>query len=416
MKLRKLLLSSLAVGAILIATGCGGSGSDAKTIRILSLKPEIDAQFQAYAKAYSEKNGVKVEVETCGGDNCKYADKLDSLITAGNMPDIIVFEGNDGYTKYKDRLVDLSDQAWVKDTDLAFKSEGKVYGFPSAVEGYGLTYNKDILDKAGIDPATLTSRAAYEKAFATLEAKKSELGIVAPLSMAAGTDMRWVTGLHAFNSYLSAELKYDDKSIVDKLNAGSVDDARMTEYANMIELYFKYSDKTVLTKAGNVYDENVKLFTDQKVAFLHQGNWVDGNVTDAGLKNVGIAPSAYGKANTVFISAPSYFGVNKDSKSLDTAKKFLTDIQATPEGNKFMYTDAKAISPFKSVKVEPTTPLAKSIYTQLQTGTQEAWNQYQMPADFGMTKLGPIHELYAKGDIDKAKFVEQLKAEIAKLK
>ena len=45
---------------------------------------------------------------------------------------------------------------------------------PVAVEGYGLAYNKDILDAVGVDPTTLTTLSAYKDAFEKIDAKKDE--------------------------------------------------------------------------------------------------------------------------------------------------------------------------------------------------------------------------------------------------
>lgn len=60
----------------------------------------------------------------------------------------------------------LSEEPWSAQTDFAFKSEdGKTIGFPYAVEGYGITYNADILKKAEIDPNTLTNYDAHKDAF-----------------------------------------------------------------------------------------------------------------------------------------------------------------------------------------------------------------------------------------------------------
>jgi len=38
-----------------------------------------------------------------------------------------------------------------------------------------------------------------------------------------------------------------------------------------------------------------------------------------------------------------------------------------------------------------------------------------MPLGFGMDELGPIYELYTRGDIDKAEFVTRLKERIESL-
>ncbi|MBN2874180.1 MAG: extracellular solute-binding protein, partial [Spirochaetales bacterium] len=190
------------------------SGKEA-TVNMFQLKVEIKDALDAYAAAYTAAvPGVTVKVETLGGGG-DYGGAMKAKAQGGQMPDIFMIEGNGGYEVWKDYIADLSDQPWVKDTDLAFKKDGKVLGFPVAIEGYGLAYNADILAKAGIDPASLTTRDAYEKAFKTLEAKKAELGISAPVAMAASVagGMWWVAGQHNLACYWGGGLAFDDTSV-----------------------------------------------------------------------------------------------------------------------------------------------------------------------------------------------------------
>ena len=105
---------------------------------------------------------------------------------------------------------------------------------------------------------------------------KSALGLKSVVSMAAAIDMGWVTAHHNFNSLLSNGLPYGDHSVVNDLLAGKVDAKRLSEYADWVELLFKYADKAVLT-TGN-YDAQVGAFASGQAAFLHQGNWVDPNM------------------------------------------------------------------------------------------------------------------------------------------
>ena len=111
---------------------------------------------------------------------------------------------------------DLSNEPWVQDTDVAYTSpEGKVVAFPYTVEGYGLTYNKDLLDKAGIDPAKLTNFNAYKDAFEKLDSMKDELGIVAVTSMAAEAGQSVVCSkpqlwFLSFNRCENGDTKYID--------------------------------------------------------------------------------------------------------------------------------------------------------------------------------------------------------------
>jgi len=176
--MRKIVTRFVTVGAIaailLGGVSCAKKEEKPKevTVNMFQLKVEIKDALDAYAAKYSAAHpGTTVKVETLGGGG-DYGGALKAKSQAGQMPDIFMIEGRGGYEIWKDYMADLSDQPWVSDTDLAFKVDGKVYGFPVAIEGYGLAYNADILAKAGIDPATLTTRAAYEKAFRILDSKK----------------------------------------------------------------------------------------------------------------------------------------------------------------------------------------------------------------------------------------------------
>ncbi len=415
MNFKKVLLAFASLFLVVGLTACGDKEEATDTITILALKPEMDEAFQAYAKAYSEANDVTVEVTTCGGDACTYAEEMDKLVAQGKTPDIFVLEGKGGFDTYSAIALDLSGESWVSDTDYGFEVDGKTYGFPMTVEGFGLTYNKDILDKAGVDPATLTSYDGYKEAFKVLNDKKDELGINAPVSMAVGSDMTWVSGLHQFNSYLSAGLEPGDESVLNDVLAGKVDEERLDDYAMWTELLYANADQNLLLQSGDAYADNVKLFTDGKTAFLHQGNWVDGDIVAAGMENVGIAPTGMGEENTVFVDAASFMLVNKDG-NVDLAKKFLNDLHSTTEGEEFLYVDAALISPFPSTEVEATTPLAVSVSEYIKTGETAPWNQNTMPDGFGMQNLGPIHELYARGEITLDEFKAQITAQIESLK
>lgn len=415
MNFKKVILALSALFLVVGLAACGSDDKDTKTLTILALKPEMDEALQAYAKAYGEANDVTVEVTTCGGSSCSYAEKMDQLSAQGKTPDIFYIEGYGAFETYQNIAMDLSDEKWVEDTDYAFMSEGKVYGFPIAVEGFGLTYNKDILDAAGIDPATLTSYEGYEAAFKILNEKKDELGIVAPASMAVGSGMTWVSGLHQFNSYLSAGLDAGDSSVVTDLRDGKVDQGRLDDYAKWTELLYANSEQEMLVLPGDTaYGEQVKLFTDGKTAFLHQGNWADGDITntETGLDaEVGLAPTGMGQDSKVFVGAPGYFMVNKDGNT-ELATKFLNDLHSTDEGQKLLFVDAGGISPFKSVEIDPASPLAKNVSELVKSGETSPWNQNTMPDGYGMQNLGPIHELYAKGEITLDEFKAQITAQI----
>ena len=411
MKKILVILSMFLVVFSLTACTTGGSSSDQVVITFKQNKPEIDDALQAYARAYEEATGVKVNAVSCGGSACSLGDMLKADFAAGEMPDIFPIDGPDAYAQWEALIADLSDQPWVEDTSVAYVVNGKVVGFPVAVEGWGMAYNKDMLEQAGIDPSTLTNYDAYVAAFAKLEGMKTELGIDSVVSMAAGSGMYWVTAHHNFNSLLSNGLPYGDLTTANAFLSGNVNDTRLGEYADWVALLFQYADKTVLT-TGN-YDSQVGAFLNKKAVFLHQGNWVDGNLADADFE-MAFAPHGSMKDATdgIFVSAPAWYVVNKDSKNFQAALDFLNNMVYTELGNKYMVTDAGMIPAFGNVTLQPAGQLSKSVQSWTAEGKVYSWNQYLFSGEFRDNVLGPIYDQLAQGAVTRDQFVELFKQAI----
>lgn len=412
--MKKFLVLLVLLAASLTLAACGGEAGE---IYLLQNKPEIDSQLKAFAELYEEEYGVKVNVVSCGGDACQLSNQLQSDIAAGETPDIFVIDGLASYEQYDHLLHDLSDETWVSDTDVAFTNDGKVYGFPVAVEGWGLAYNKDLLEQAEIDPATLNNYAAYKAAFEKLDGMKDTLGIDSVVSMAGGASgMSWVTADHNINSLLSAGLNYNDLSVVNSLLAGSVDDARLSQYANWVELLFDYADPTVL-KTGN-YDAQVNAFAQEKAVFIHQGNWIEPNLAAANVTfERAYAPHGTLDAVTdgIFVSAPSWYVVNKDSGNLQGALDFLEFMATSEEGHNYMVNEIGAIPAFKSVTLQPSAPLSVSVAQWMSQGKIYAWNQYYFTSDFRTNTLGPIYATFIDAVLDaeasaKQDFIDEMTA------
>ncbi|HET6784600.1 MAG TPA: ABC transporter substrate-binding protein [Erysipelotrichaceae bacterium] len=415
--MKKLVVFLVVMMALMSLTACAGEEpvEETKSLVIFQNKVEIDEVMRDYAEAWGAKNNVTVTLKTCGGDSCAYGTQILAEFQANEQPDIFVIEGMGGYNIYKDKMLEFDNATWTDDTELEFKVDGKVYGFPVAVEGWGIAYNKDILDAAGVDIAALenVSQAEYEEAFKKVQAYYDANGMddSVVVSMAAGAGMYWVTGLHNFNGYLSAGLDYSDSSVIEKLNNKEVDADRLTQLANWAELLFKYADETILTTG--TYDDQVGTFAKGKAAFLHQGNWTDSSYADSTFE-MGYLPHATltDGNDKIYIGAPSYYVINKDSANAETAKMFLEDLAASTEGHDYMVNKANMVPAFNSVTLTPKTPLSAAVMRWNQEGKAYAWWQNDMPSDFGMGTLGPIYELFAKGEISKADFISQITAAI----
>lgn len=415
--MRKLMSLMLVALMIVGAMGSVAFAEDV-TITLSHNKVEIDSAIQAFAAQYSEAtDGVTVKIETIGG-GADYAGSLKAALASGSMPDIFVIEGIGGYEVWKEYIADLSDEPWLADTDLAFMVDGKAYGFPVAIEGYGLAYNADILEKAGIDPETLTNIDAVRAAFEKIDSMKEELGLDAVVSMGSSLvgQLTWVTGNHNFAVYLGVGLDYDDDSIAQLTLEGKVDEARLNQYAEYVKLLFDYADQDILLN-GN-YDAQVASFATEKTAFLHQGNWIDPNLKQLGVEfNCGYIPHAFSKEDTagLLLFAPSWYCVNSQSPNAQAAKDFLTYMATTEEGANYMVNEAGMVPAFKSVTALPDGQLSQALVAANAKGGNYGVRFGEMPDGFGMNTLAPIYELLAQGAIDTATFVTMITAEIANI-
>ena len=403
---------TIALAMMLVLGLCSTALAD---ITLANLKVEIDVPLKAYAEAYGAEHGFNVKVDTFGGGQ-DYHGMVMAALQSNEMYDIFMIEGIGGYNTWKDLLADLTGQPFVDATSLAYAPEGKVVGFPIAVEGFGIGYNADILEAAGIDPATLTTLSAFEAACAKLEGMKDELGIVAPIAIAASTSggMWWVASQHNFNAYWKGNLAYDDSSIVDMALNGQVDRERLTQYAKFLRVMCDYADQDVLLN-GN-YDAQVNLFGTGKAAFIQQGNWTDPNFAGLGATFTrGYIAEVWTEEPTtaIMVAAPSYFVVNAASENLDQAIQFLNDMALTEAGQNYMVKEAGMVPAFSGVTVSPDGQFSIAVMNAAGSGDVFGWGFAEMPDGFNMDVLGPIFELYAAGVYDLDGFVDAVAEAIA---
>jgi len=408
-----ILMGLLIYATIILVVGCkkGKTTSGGNEITVINNKIEIDEALKGYAAVFQQQTGIKVNIKSFGGET-PYAPNLKAMFNSGTEPEIFVIEGKAGYedAKRSGRISDLSGEPWVKDTSVAYvdPADGKIIGFPVAVEGWGLGYNKALLAKAGIDPNTLINAAAIKAAFEKIDSQKSQLDIDAVVSMGAGPGMTWVTGLHGFNAYLALGLPYNNSTkYIDMLLNGQVDTPRLTKYAEYYNLLFKYSNRTTLLTGG--YDQQIGDYAIEKTVFIHQGNWTDPTFKDLGITfKMGYVPHAFLDEDTdgIFVGAPSWYLVNPKSKNVAGAKKFLIAMSSTSEGQDYMVNKAGMVPAFKSCKLQPAGQFSKAVQEWSNQDKIYAWQQNEMPEGFGMNTLGPIFHQMASGQIDPQEFVK----------
>ena len=390
------------------STGEGSGAASGEGIRLLNGKPEIDTQLKNLAAKYEEETGKVVSVETIGGDT-NASDELKKMYQADNMPDIFVIEANQA-ANWDGLLADLTGEAWTEDTDYELVDEKMgTIGFPYTVEATALAYNAEILEKAGVDPASLTSPAAWQKAVETLDSKKDELGLTAVFGWCAEpANLGWSSGTHVFAQYLDAGLAQDDTTYIDLLNdGGKIDEARMKDFAAFVGMMNKYSDPALLI--DGTYDNQVAGFAAGKYAFVTQGNWINGGVTgspDYTGWAMGFAPYAFEDGiDTIIAGPPSFWTVYSDG-DVDGAKAFLQWV-SDDSAQEILVNEAGLISPFKDCSFVAADPFAESIKSYMDAGKTSGWHT-MLKKDGLQNKTCHVFADYAKGALDEDAFVKTM--------
>ena len=124
------------------------------TVDIFQFKVEINDALKAATETYMKTHpNVKINLETVGGGS-DYGAALRTKMQNADQPEIYNVGGPQDVKDWISNLEDLSGEGWTKHVVEGLlddvTQDGKVYGMPYAIEGYGFVYNKDIF---GVVPA-----------------------------------------------------------------------------------------------------------------------------------------------------------------------------------------------------------------------------------------------------------------------
>ena len=443
MKIKKLL--AIALTTTLVASAFVGCGSKEKSddatstsanetteteIYFLNFKPEIADVYKKIAEDYEDETGVKVKVETAASGT--YEQTLKSEIAKKDAPTIFQINGPVGYESWKDYCLDLKDTDLYNhllDKSLAVTSGDGVYGIPYAVEGYGIIYNDEIMQKyfalenKATDVESMKDINNFDKLKEVVEdmqANKDKLGIegvFASTSMAAGNAWRWET--HLANIPLYYEFKDNAGEGRDSLQAGL--DANEIEFKynkNFKNIYDLYTNNSVSEKGvlGNKsVDDSMAEFALGDCAMVQNGNWawsqisgIDGNtVKEENIKFMPIYTGMQGEENQgLCIGTENYLAINsqaseeKQQASID----FLNWLFTSDTGKAYVTGDLGFIAPFDTFNDDekPADPLSKEVINWMEKEGVETvkWTFQAFPSqNFKDTFAGALLE-YVQGTKD----------------
>ncbi|SDT23418.1 carbohydrate ABC transporter substrate-binding protein, CUT1 family [Paenibacillaceae bacterium GAS479] len=393
------------------STNTSTGGSEEKvTLNVFQFKVEIaDAMTRLKADYEKENPNVTLNIETMGG-GADYSAGLKAKFASGQEPDIFNNMGNAELTTWMDKVEDLSDQPWVSDVLDAAKEpitrDGKMYGMPVGIEGYGFIYNKDLFQKAGITelPKTLTELEAATK--------KLQAAGITPFS--SGYQEWWVLGNHNFNVALANQ--DDPAAFIKTLNEGKgglVGNPVVEKWFNLLDLTLKNSNKNPLTTD---YNTQVTLFASGKTAMMQQGNWtqvqIDGITQNM---NIGVLPMPIDdseKSGNIFVGVPNNWVINKNSKNKEAAKDFLNWLATSETGKRYIVEEFKFIPAMKSIEVKDDKVLgaiANDIMKYSQEGKTSGWYFSQMPEGLPQ-EVGAEMQAYVAGKVDKEGLLKSIES------
>lgn len=409
----KKLLSLMLVTTMLavVMTGCGSktdsesnaadagnaaAGSNQKvTLKIMDFKTEITDKIKAMASDYmSENPNVSIEMQVTGN----YDTLLKTRFAANDGPDIFMTRPFADMEDWADRLVDLSNEPWM---DKVIPSaidgmtvDGKKLGFPIAVEGYGFIYNKDLFAQAGITevPTTITA----------LKEANEKLKAAGIASYAEGYKSSWVLGQNLFN--LPFAYEKDPVASIDKMLKGEM---KIADLEN-IDGFFDVLDMTAdygkgAETIGLSSDNQVSEFASGKTAMMQQGVWAIDSIVkinpDLNIGMFAIPLNDNPEDTKLPVSTSTYYSINKDSKNVEEAKKFLTWLHEN--GQKYIVDSYAFIPGFSDLKVtEELGPLAADMDQYMQNDQTYFWPFQMWPMGAASEFAVPL-QAYVGNQYDK---------------
>jgi raffinose/stachyose/melibiose transport system substrate-binding protein len=213
-----MLMKALAGACLAFAVSIAAAHAEDVTVRLLHVNQTGDPYWKQIAADYNAKHpGVKVIVDYM--ENEAYKAKLPTLLQSEDRPDIIyswaggVLNAQVEAGYIEDISAHRADfEKTVYGAPLgAYVIDGKLYGIPIQLSEVLLIYNKGLLDKAGVDPASLQTWDGFLAAL-----KKTKGAGVTPLIMGGGD--KWP--MHFVWSYLLMRIGGPDVLTTAKATGG----------------------------------------------------------------------------------------------------------------------------------------------------------------------------------------------------
>lgn len=367
----------------------------ANKIVLFQSKVEIVDQLNALAEAYTAETGVEVEVWSTTGDD--YFQQLKIKLANNQGPTVFNLAPGSEVEQMSAYLENLSDLSFVKDIadGMAIELDGKVVGIPYTVEGFGMVYNKTLLDSAAI-----TTTDSFIKMLQEQQAN----GIN---GFGLSSESYFLIG-HILNTPFA--LQSDPADYIHKLANGEVKMADTPEFQEFAKMYAAIRDYSYNPLEVN-YDKECGNFATGKTAAIHQGNWAISMFSDFDMDfDMGMMPLPLAGNDKLAVSVPSCWNVNSQASDEEkqAGKEFLEWLYTSETGIKYLMDEFNFIPVVKGMENSDMDVLSQEVAKYTEEGKTISWPNTLWPAGIVDVYLVPVAEKFFTSDMTAEEFLVEL--------
>jgi multiple sugar transport system substrate-binding protein len=331
---RKLATASWLVAVViaLVVSACGGSSdnndkaastpaANANALKkgttvnfwIMPNGPQPQADMEKTVKPFEDQTGIKVNVEVVGWD--VQLDRIKNAAVSGQGPDVTqagttqvpFFAALGGFQNLSDRVADIGGKdAYAPGVWQTTQLQGTdgTFAVPWFTEARAIYYRRDVLKKAGIDPATaFTDTNAFQQTLQTIKEKVPEIGgkPISPFGMPGKKAFDLVHHVMPF-VWDNGGAELNDDASKSTINSAEAEQG-VDFVANLVTKGL--FDKSMLERDGTQVENQ---FKGGRLAVWIGGPWVlstisrsdDKNWVSAARANVGVAAMPSGPVGKAF--------------------------------------------------------------------------------------------------------------------
>lgn len=378
-KILAAVLSAVMVTAVL--SGCKNVAEEADKIIIFQSKVEIIDQLEELAKEYKKEKNVDVEVWGTTGDD--YFQQLKIKLANNQGPTIFSLAPGSETAQMSSYLEDLGDLSFADKLigDTGSKIENKLVGIPYTVEGFGIVYNKNL-----INASEVTDYEGFEKMLQEQKAAGRN-------GMGLSQESYFLIG-HMLNTPFA--LQKNPKDFISKLNAGEVKMADTPEFQEFAKFYAAIRENTSNPLEIN-YDKEMGDFATGKSASVHQGNWSYIMFKDYDINfDMGMMPLPISGNDKLCVSVPTAWHINAGAsdKEKEKGKEFLEWLYTSETGKKYLLEEFNFIPVIDDMESGNLDPLSAEVKKYTDEEKTLSWPMNDWPAGIVDVYLVPVAQKF----------------------